>query len=141
MSDMTCCPLSSGGDDDESPSCCKQTVRRARKEHQCTECYEAITRGQKYEHVSGIWDGSPSTYKTCMSCVEIRDHFACGGFYYGQLWNDLEENFFPDMKAGGPCMDGLSPAAKQRLIDERMKWYLENACPDGAPPPGGHRAT
>lgn len=38
--------------------------------------------------------------------------------------SDLEENFFPDMKAGGPCMEGLSPAAKARLFDRRMKWLL-----------------
>jgi hypothetical protein len=29
------------------------------------------------------------------------------------------------MAAGGKCMEGLSPEAKQKLIDARMKWYLE----------------
>jgi hypothetical protein len=57
--------------------------------------------------------------------VEIRTHFACGnGWIIGELWNDLEENFFPDMKAGGQCMHGLSPEAKRRLIDARMEWYF-----------------
>lgn len=133
MSEMTCCPLSGVGD--EGPTCHTSKLRRARKEHQCSECSEAILPGQRYEYQSGIWDGRPDTFKTCLSCVEIRDHFSCDGYIYGQLWSDLEENFFPDMKAGGPCMAGLSPAAKQRLIDERMKWYLENCEPDGARPP------
>lgn len=133
MSDMTCCPLD--GHDGDGPECFSRKRPRARKEHRCTECRETIEPGQQYEHASGIWDGSPDSFKTCLSCVEIRDHFACNGFVYGELWNDLEDNFFPDMKAGGPCMAGLSPAAKQRLIDERMKWYLENCAPNGAPPP------
>jgi hypothetical protein len=139
MSEMTCCPL--GSNDGDGPSCYKQTVRKARKKHQCCECAQDIMPGQRYQHDSGIWDGSPNSYKTCLSCVEIRDHFACDGFIYEQLWNDLAENFFPDMKAGGPCMAGLSPAAKQRLIDERMKWYYENVEPDGAPPPQQTGAT
>ena len=122
---MICCPLSDG--DGDGPSCYRQETRKARKPHVCCECHEAIPAGQKYEYVSGIWDGRPSDFKPCLSCKEIRDHFSCndGRGVIGELWTDLEENFFPDMKAGGPCMEGLSPAAKQRLFDLRMKWYEE----------------
>lgn len=81
--------------------------------------------GSRYERVTGCWDGSFGTFVTCLSCSEIRDHFSCEGWLFGRVWNDLEENFFPDMKAGGPCMEGLSPANKARLFERRMAWLLE----------------
>jgi hypothetical protein len=121
---MQCCPLS-GNDDGDSATCYSESVRTARKEHACGECDDTIKKGERYEYVSGIWDGRASSYKTCLLCVEIRSHFACGkGWLFGELWSDLRENFFPDMAAGGPCMTGLSPAAKAKLIDMRMEWYL-----------------
>ena len=115
------CPLESGRDDDGADFA-STAVRRAAKEHRCCECREAIPVGAKHEHVSGKWDGHFSTYRTCLSCVEIRDHFACNGWLFEQVWDDIEHNFFPDMKAGGPCMEGLSPAAKARLFERRLAW-------------------
>lgn len=121
MTDMVCCPL--GADDGDLPSVCNVETRKAAKDHACSECGEAIPRGARYEHVRGLWDGSWSTFRTCLSCVEIRGHFACEGRWtYGELWSQLEDSFFPDMKAGGPCMEGLSPAAKNRLFERRTKW-------------------
>lgn len=117
---MVCCPLQ--GSDGEGPSCSTTRVVTARKEHHCYECGEVICVGQRHEVISGVWEGYPGRYRTCLSCVEIRDHFACEGWIFGQLWSDLADNFFPDMKAGGPCMAGLSPEAKARLFERRMKW-------------------
>lgn len=128
---MVCCPLSNDGYED-GPSCCTESIRKARKEHWCCECRETIKVGDRYEYVSGIWDGRADSYKTCLLCKEIRDHFSCGhGWVYGEVWSQLTENFFPDMKAGGQCMAGLSPAAKQYLIDLRMEWYFaQDECND-----------
>lgn len=124
MTDVVCCPL--GGGDEAPASMYAQKNRHAAKDHRCSECQETIPKGTTYEHVKGLWDGSWSTYKTCLSCVEIRNHFACeSDWTFGELWSQLEDNFFPDMKAGGPCMEGLSPAAKNRLFERRLKW-LEN---------------
>lgn len=123
MAETMCCPLESG-DYADAADFHTSTIRKAAKDHRCYECREAIPKGSKYEYASGCWDGIVDTFKTCLSCVEIRNHFSCGrGFIYGQLWDDLEQNFFPDMKAGGPCMKGLSPAAKSRLFELRMKWW------------------
>lgn len=134
MGDITCCPLS--GADYDGPEWCTTTTPVAAKDHTCCECDDGIKKGDKYEKASGSWGGSISTYKTCLSCVEIRDHFACDGFCYGQLWSDLSENFFPDMKAGGPCMEGLSPAAKGRLFEKRLQWMFDSELEiDGAAPP------
>lgn len=117
---VQCCPLEGGGGG--GPSCSSTVIRKARKPHWCCECAEDIKPGDRYEFTSGVWDGFPDSQKTCLSCVEIRDHFACHGWIFGQVWSDIEENFFPDMKAGGPCMEGLSPAAKGRLFDRRLAW-------------------
>jgi hypothetical protein len=124
MTDMMCCPLSGGCDHGDGPTIYTTATPVARKEHRCTECREAIQIGTKYERTEGLWSGAWSTFKTCLSCVEIRDHFSCDGWVYGSLWEDLEQNFFPDMRAGGPCMDGLSPAAKARLFDRCTAWRL-----------------
>ena len=121
-----CCPLEGTDACDDVLEAFTATTRKARKDHRCYECREVILKGTKYRYESGIFDGGPSSFKTCLSCVEIRDHFACNGYIYGQLWDDLEQNFFPDMKAGGPCMEGLSPAAKDRLFTLRMKWLEDS---------------
>jgi hypothetical protein len=118
---VQCCPLSSSGEG-ERPSCSTSKIRKARKDHKCVECREVIAAESKYEYTSGIWDGRASTYKTCLACVEIRNHFSYDGWVFGLLWSDMEENFFPDMKASAPCMDGLSPAAKDRLFTLRNAW-------------------
>jgi len=124
---MLCCPLS-GGDDADHPKFFTQERVVARKDHRCSECGETIPKGDKYERVTGLWGDSIDTFKTCLSCVEIRDHFACGnGFIFGQVWEDIENNFFPDMKAGGPCFEGLSPEARGRLFELRLKWLEDNA--------------
>lgn len=135
MGDVMCCPLE-GSFDDEPATVHNVSRPRAAKDHRCSECGETIVRGSEYELVKGCWDGAWLTFRTCLSCVEIRNHFGCDGWVYGQVWGDLEENFFPDMKAGGPCMDGLSPEAKARLFEKRTEWLFESEREvDGAPPP------
>ena len=71
---MNCCPLYSS--DDGGPSFTVKTVRRAAKPHRCCECRENIPPGARYEHYTGKWGGEIDTFKTCLSCVEIRDHFS-----------------------------------------------------------------
>lgn len=121
---VACCPLQ-GADDAYDVSVVN--IRRAAKSHDCEECRDPIKPGDRYENYRGLGGGSWYEHKTCLSCVEIRDHFACNGWLFGQLWEDLEGNFFPDMKAGGPCMQGLSPAAKGRLFERRMAWIERRA--------------
>lgn len=119
---VTCCPLSGGHDD--GPSCSTTTVRTARKAHVCCECHAPIQPGEQYEYTSGIWDREPNTYKTCSFCREVRNHFACDGWIFERLWDDLAENFLPTMRAGGPCIAGLSPDAKGKLFAVRTAWKL-----------------
>lgn len=122
---MTCCPLTSS-DDGEPAKFYDSSKPLAKRSHTCSECGGKITKSERYERVSAMWswDKRPETYRTCSLCVEIRTHFSCDGWIFGQLWDDLETNFFPDMKMGGPCMEGLSPTAKTKLVDARMEWYF-----------------
>ena len=128
---VMCCPLS---ECDETATVYDVSKRRARKEYQCCECRGAIGLGELHEHTSMLFDGAWSSYRMCLLCREIGDHFSCGnGRILETLWSDLEENFFPDMVAGGPCMQGLSPAAKARLVERRMTWYFDqDEIDDGA---------
>ncbi len=57
----------------------------AKKEHKCCECGEAIKPGQKYHKVAGKWEGDFSTYKTCMPCHNIREHYCPHGYVFGEL--------------------------------------------------------
>ena len=50
-------------------------IRTARIEHKCCECRTAIQPRQKYEYVSGVWEGEWDHYKTCMNCAELRKMF------------------------------------------------------------------
>lgn len=120
----TCCPLQ---ECDEYVTVYERTQRRSRKDHECCECGAgAIKRGDLYDDISMLFDGSWSSWRECLLCAEIGDHFSCGGGRVaGTLWSDLEENFFPDMRMGGPCMAGLSPEAKLKLVERRMAWYFD----------------
>ena len=79
---------------------CSETWRKARKAHTCCECGGAIAPGDLYQDTTGIWGGRPSRYRTCKGCVEVRLAFNCGGWIYGELWNDVRESGL--IEAGSP---------------------------------------
>lgn len=56
-----------------APSCFRAVQRKARKQHRCVECGKSILAGALYEYTSGIWDGAPSDFKTCLRCVVLRE--------------------------------------------------------------------
>lgn len=58
--------------DYDPPSFYGRYIRTAKKPHKCEECNGAILPGEKYEYVSGLWDGYFSDFKTCERCVDLR---------------------------------------------------------------------
>jgi len=52
----------------DMPEAFRQITRTARKEHKCCECRRKIPKGTKYTYSSGIWDGTASDFKQCLSC-------------------------------------------------------------------------
>lgn len=81
--------------DEVTPSVYKIKIRLARKPHVCSECFRKIHAGEKYEHVFGIWDGLPSTFKTCERCLALKEfitaHVPCFCVSHGNLIDDLIE--------------------------------------------------
>jgi hypothetical protein len=59
--------------DGESPSCFRQVIRKARRNHKCYECLGEIVPGERYEYSSGVWDGEPASFKVCLSCADARE--------------------------------------------------------------------
>jgi hypothetical protein len=114
MSDCSICL--SGDYDGEGEAFYHSQQRRARKPHACCECGLLIRPREQYEHATGMWDGEISTYKTCSTCVSIRDKFYCGGgWMFGGLWYDVENCVLPKLTTG--CLEGLTAAAKAVLIE------------------------
>ncbi len=136
---MRCCPLA------EPDECFAHTdsamADAAQRPGKCCECSMPIASGMywvdacSYREASYECEDTEKTeeeyiddteeFSTCLVCREIRMHFQCGGWTYGSLWEELEENFYPDMTCGGPCMSGLSPEARGRLIDGRLEWLAD----------------
>jgi len=77
--------------DGDRPSICRVEWRKARKPHKCCECGDTITKGQRYEHVSGLWDGYWDRYDTCAICVAIRERYCPNGWIYGELATQIDE--------------------------------------------------
>jgi hypothetical protein len=87
--DACCCSIDP--DSYEQAEAIRVKHVKARKDHECIECGAKIHRGETYEYVSGIWEGRPSSFKTCLICVRIRDDLCCDGFLYGGLSEALWE--------------------------------------------------
>lgn len=99
-------------------------LRTARKEHTCCECREVIRPGHRYEHAFGIdGEGGAFTSKTCEICAEVRTVFYCGHAYYVEtLWDEMEEQAFPNLTTASECFRELSPAAKAVVLERWTRW-------------------
>lgn len=62
--------------DDEAPEFFNKRFVCAKKEHKCCECGKTITAGAEYEYVSGKWDGSFGSFKSCIKCSDLRGALA-----------------------------------------------------------------
>lgn len=115
------CGVCIGGWDGEPAEFFDSRTVTARKEHQCFECQKEIKHGDRYERVSGKWEGELSTYRFCILCSEIGQAFSCDGRLFGCLWENIREDLFPNMTTG--CLAKLkTTAAKEYLVTEWHKW-------------------
>lgn len=46
--------------------------RRARKEHKCCECEDIIRVGERYNYLTGVFEGKLEIWKTCEFCAHER---------------------------------------------------------------------
>lgn len=120
MDDCTC--LVDYDYSDNLAEICTTTIRTARKSHQCCECGEAITPGDRYEHVRGKWEGTFSTNSTCEGCLNIRTALCCTTWCYGKLFEDLHDSdlLTPDRPIMACVLDELSTAGAQKI---KQQWW------------------
>jgi len=83
------CDCSCDIGDYEEMKPCKVVVRKARKQYKCIECGCNIEKGDKYEYVRGLCCGSWDTFRTCKTCVTIRDEYTPSCWIYGCLADAL----------------------------------------------------
>jgi len=119
---MNCSCVYVGFDTYDTPEFHKAIIRKAIKEHKCCECNRIISIGEKYENVSGSWDGHFSTYKTCEDCLSIRNELFCEGWFYEQIFEYLHE-YLNECNGEVPaeCLLSLTPNAMTKvcgMIDE-----------------------
>lgn len=111
------------GDSGNTPSVFFERIITARKPQTCYECGDPIRPGDRYEFVSGCWDGGWASFHTCLTCREIRNEFSCEGWVYETLREATEEGMFPCWKEQGPFdwLAKVSDAAGAKL----KGWYRE----------------
>lgn len=93
----------------------KQNEVKARKTHRCGECGDIISPGDVYERSSGKCDGDFDTYKTCLTCVEIRSAIFCGTYIFGAIWDDIMDS---DFELNNGHLLEFSGRAQMKLIEK-----------------------
>jgi len=96
---MECGCLITDACDGEPAECFTSNIIAARKPHKCCECGETIQPGAKYEKTVGKWDGRWETYKTCHTCLAIRNEFCCS-FVYTMLRQHIVDALGTDYLTG-----------------------------------------
>lgn len=124
---MSYCGVCIGGYDSDGP--CEfftEVWPKAKKDHTCEDCNRKIQAGERYQRVSGKYDGEFFDVCTCALCHEIRQAFTCNEFDQvgpppGELWSDIQEQMFPTITTA--CYEKLAtPEAKAYLRERWMKW-------------------
>ena len=88
----------------ELPSCSTNSTPRAQKRHRCCECRGWIEPGETYALCSGIWDGEPDRFKTCLDCDALRAAVDEGidmeeRTAFGMLYQTISERAIPEERA------------------------------------------
>jgi hypothetical protein len=86
---------------------------KARKTHQCEECWRTITPGELYARHAGSWEGDFFTNVACGHCAELRriidsvDPYYFEG-YYGGVSEWVSQNMHQELDATVPWFTKLS---------------------------------
>ena len=89
----------------------------AKKEHICTECKRVIKKGEQYEYWFVVC-GKPSTYKTCIDCISVRNVFFRNNWTFTEIYWDLCDFIIEiDGDISSDCIRKLTPAARIKICD------------------------
>ena len=84
------CSCSTG--DYDPPAIFSSKEVKARKSHVCCECGGEIKKGDYYEKVKGLWEGEWREFKTCFTCLDVREvYFPCDEFCIGEMYYEIGE--------------------------------------------------
>lgn len=72
----------------ESADVYSESVRRARKEHDCCACGETIRVGDYYHVIAIVYDSSVRSYKRCERCQRIHLHLRTLPDVFDEVWPD-----------------------------------------------------
>lgn len=82
--------------DYDHPEFYVRSLPRARKCHKCCECGMTIETGETYERVTGLWEGTPATMKTCVDCYSLREALQampCFCWEHENLFGNIKDQF------------------------------------------------
>ncbi len=84
------------------PSFFTKTMRQAVRQHKCSECRRLIQCGERYEFISGKWEGVIHTYKSCSHCLAVRDFLECEAHCYCIEFTSVMSDAFEYMHHESP---------------------------------------
>ena len=70
-------------------------IRKARKSHQCFECYRSIAPGETYVYQSNVYDGCAYTIKWHVDCGECGAEYRANAdaYYYDEGYPPLRDEW------------------------------------------------
>lgn len=75
--------------DSDEPEFYDANFVTGRKIHRCCECLRDIPAGETQEVVSGKWEGVFMTFRTCMTCVDMRNELNPECWAHGYLFEEV----------------------------------------------------
>jgi hypothetical protein len=103
------------------------TTPKARKEHICSECHRIINKAEEYRREFYKYDNKTDISKLCEDCLSVREVFFSSGWYYGELWNQINE-FINDNDGdlSVSCLLMLTKPARDKILDLiELQWSGE----------------
>lgn len=112
--------------DYDPPALWSREMRRAAKVHRCEECRAHILEGDRYEYVSGMWDGYFCRFRTCALCVDLRqwvtNNLPCFCWAHGNLHEDAHEAVQDAAWRAGEEVNGIRFGLGRRLVQIRRRY-------------------
>jgi hypothetical protein len=83
-----------------------QETRKARKQHDCTECGRMIEAGESYRLSNGLMDQRWLRYKTCAHCQTLCDwlQVICNGYLFTAVHEDFRNHWLEEPTLHSPWM-------------------------------------
>lgn len=93
------------------------TWPHTRLQRNCCECGLQIERGERYQRLSGLYEGEWHNYSTCADCAKVREEF-CSEFTMMNLYDDLmdlrDELSYDDVRTWALLTNALA-GLRQRM--------------------------